>query len=1818
MPSRRPYFDKSIADLEKLVEQGRNDLKLLDLVLGELKHRDTDRAERLRIRVANEKRNLAAGNARSPAPMCATQIELPPVMSHSKLPGNEASAAAPMNRAQVRAMLRNAPRRGTSEPDCPHGGATTVSTGMAERVLDQPQIVAPLEDDVGSASGRHASEPTSPVVVARMKDLIDYVISVEKDKLKIVTNVADHRAFNRSSVQLNDLPAVHLNVVDGDEVAWLKVERLAKESPPAPADDVLRAWIILFDDPTKRPCLRQALSRSECREVKIELNPEQSSLPLRDYGNRDAVESGLQIYIDERWSAWSEREGPRRETMALYGSLFALQAALSAPDGTPQELVCGIGYAGLSRGGRRLSYPLLTVPLDIELDHQSHVISVVPREEVAPSIEADPLDVLELQQVDAWRKDARRQLEALEDIALSPFAPETYEAILRQAAAILDPQARYLEAENELASPPEPGPDLIVSNAFGFFQRERRATQLMADLLAFRALLEAGDVPLEIPGAIAAMFTDPSAEIADEDFPTFRGINSIPGVTSSDGASADLFFPKPFNSEQVQIAQRLAVRDGVVVQGPPGTGKTHTIANIISHYLASGKRVLVTSQKTPALQVLQGQLPGPIRPLAVSLLDSDREGLRQFRASVDLIAERLQGLRRSEIDAEISSLESRIDGLHRTLASVDHQIDELGRRALEPLVLDDHVLAPVEAAKEVLAAGDDALWLEDAITAQPIHAPLFTDQDVASCRAARIALGDSLAYFGKPLPSIDLFNDCEAIVATHSDLAKAAAIKREINSGELWSLREETAEGLSLAARLHERLTAWTARRDELGKERPTWDRALEELLADPSDPLLLALTAMGGDARALAEDHAWLIARPVEFPSDATSDPRFMAAIADLEDGGSGLGGIAGLFARGTKRALSEVRLRGKAPQSSEDWQTVHRHIRSVESAARFTAGWNHACAGTEVPLLVSKGPAAAREALRVLDRLEALSVLHSEARSLTDELRGLFPAWRERIERGGDVKAMLRCLKLHLDRARLTEAETVKRDLLLRLSNHRSGIHEDARIFVTALGNQEMSDAACREEAIALSARIDQLHELKPHFDELERVSDKVASSGAPIWAERMRSAIAIGEDPWCPSDWRRRWRLRQLASWLDATQSLDAFRTLHSERQKAEGDLSRAYTRLIEQRTWRELKRQASPAVMTALSAYAVAVGRIGKGTGKSANRHRKTARRAADEVKGVLPCWIMPHHRVSESLPAELGVFDLVIVDEASQSTLAALPALFRARQILVVGDDKQVSPDNVGLAMDQANARAARFLTSQVSLFQAPMREEASLYDLASVIFGGDNLMLREHFRCAAPIIEFSKRQFYRSELRPLRLSKSSERLDPVLVDVRVTDGYRKGKINPPEADFIVSELRRMGSDPAFDGRTFGVTTLLGTEQAALIYNRIEAALGIPFIEKHQLRVGDPSAFQGDERDIMFLSMVVTAGNATALSGIGYEQRFNVAASRARERMILVRSIELDELSPRDALRRALLEHFRSPFPADATDMQEARERCESDFEREMFDHLAARGYSVDTQVKVGSHRIDMVVEGEDDRRLAIECDGDRYHGPEQWPADIARQRTLERAGWRIWRCFASRFVREREAVTDELIGLLSALDIRPRSSTERSRIHTELRVWRSDDADENIQPIEDVPGGAAVLSSAEADKADRPIEAPDAHRDATVSVGFEQVTHIEEPIRLSDLPVRDDTAPAKRVTEADVQAAIIDLLQDGNVWTNAQLKQTLGRTLPLSPADRQRSASRPAEEKWEELVNNALTRSGRSNSLYARGLVRNVGFGKHQLASSEE
>ena len=474
--------------------------------------------------------------------------------------------------------------------------------------------------------------------------------------------------------------------------------------------------------------------------------------------------------------------------------------------------------------------------------------------------------------------------------------------------------------------------------------------------------------------------------------------------------------------------------------------------------------------------------------------------------------------------------------------------------------------------------------------------------------------------------------------------------------------------------------------------------------------------------------------------------------------------------------------------------------------------------------------------------------------------------------------------------------------------------------------------------------------------------------------------------------------------------------------------------------------------SAAIKAALVEFVRALARIGRGTGKTAWMHRRTARDAMERCYGAVPCWIMPTWRVAEQLPAELGAVDLVIIDEASQSDVTELPALLRGKKILVVGDDRQVSPTAPFVTQEKIGQLRHHYLGDMP--FKSLLEPGESIYDLMRAVFPNERLMLKEHFRCVEPIIRFSM-QFYPETMLPLRIPAAHERLDPPLIDIYAPHGTRgrRKKINEVEADIIVEEIAALTARAAMRERTIGVISLIGAEQAEHIRTRLSEKIGEELMQRHSILCGDSATFQGSERDIVYLSMVADSANKTALTMLRYEQRFNVAVSRARDRVVLVRSVKREELNPND-LKARLIAHFENPMP-EMEEIEDALSVCESKFERDLMQRLLERGYRVQGQVGSIGYRIDFVVEGADRRRLAVECDGDRYHGPEQWRQDMRRQRVLERVGWRFWRCFASSFYRDPDGVVSDLVEMLTRMGIQPMGKDDSARAQrrfTEHRI----------------------------------------------------------------------------------------------------------------------------------------------------------------------
>lgn len=1529
---------------------------------------------------------------------------------------------------------------------------------------------------------------------SRLISIVEYAQQSARMKASPVASVASHDLFTLWEHEAQERPGVTVNP-DGaseDDERWLLIQRLQQSSPPAIKNALLKPWVELTPSPHTVPKVRQlvtgqdliaagthrksnqagGLTRGE--KNLAEMDPERV-VKLSEYENASQVELEFSIYQLQEWNPWAEREKAIRQTIALYSKLFTLRQQLE--DGIVEktlELAWGVGIGVWENSGAKVVYPLVTRLVELSLDEKTGALEIRPRDG-QPRLELDWYASVDNQGVAAIEKTGKEFFQSAVQ-TLSPFDRGSFEPLLRSAVTHLDPNGLYRpdHISPEDRSVPKIQPNLIVTDTWVLFARPRSTNLFIQDLERFKECLVT-DQGVVLPRAVCAVVTDPATTNEEVQLPEFRGVSmsgewgqsvGIDSSTPDRKKVKDLFFPKPFNDEQVRIVQLLEVDDGVVVQGPPGTGKTHTIANVIAHYLANGKRVLVTSMKDPALGVLRDQLPEDIRPLAISLLSTELDGMKQFEHAIHKIASEVQSIDRTATARQITHLETSIDALHGQMARLDYEITRWAKTNLEPIDLDEERIDPQDAAREVVQGEGQYEWLEDKLDTSAKFKPILQNEDIIRLREARRVLGQDIIYLGALLPLHHEFPESQLLLQVHQDLGQFEILKKKVDIGQVPRMIDSSHETIAEATVLLADIEAVDSKRKAIASANRTWvETVRNQIVRGHNTEAFQMLSALGRDLTKEKEMQREFYKRPVSLPSGFESDPDLTLAVENLALGQSPFG-IMGVFGRGAqKELLRQVGVLEKTQlQEPEDWCHVQRFLEHRRRLRQLAVQWNALAHESGLDALPGTEPEYGLAALQQYRLFEMLVDLVSAEKSVSARAEKLFPSFEPAQRVLWDVNAtrlLTDALQHHITKNRLSIVWATK-EQFQRVLQDKTGpiVAELRRFLVQTLGNSSVGDAQVQAQWSELMTELARVQGLSNSLAIVDEITDQMVENGAPLWAAQCRVPSTGASDPCLPDNWRMAWRLRRLATYLDAIDARDAFKRLTKERSSLMNTLARAYEETVSKRTWLKLAENASPSIRAALAAYLTAIRKIGKGTrgAKRAVRFRRDARDAAAAANPAVPCWIMPHYRISESLPPELGCFHLVIIDEASQSDLAALPALLRAQKVLIVGDDKQVSPEGVGLEEEKVRHLMDRFLRDQVPAYRPQLSPDRSLYDLFKVVFARSAVMLKEHFRCVPAIIEYSKREFYNHELRPLRIPRSTERIDPPLVDVLVEDGFRSsGEINRPEAEFILHEIQRLVRDERMARRSIGVVSLLGDKQALYIWEQLTECLGPELMRRHRIACGDARTFQGKERDVMFLSMVSAANDrGAALSRDTFAQRFNVAASRARDRMYLVRSLELDQLSDKDTLRRGLISHFSTPFHQDDETVKDLRARCESPFECEVYDELTRRGYRVIPQVKVGSYRIDMVVEGANDERLAIECDGDRYHGTDKWADDIRRQRILERAGWMFWRCFASTYIRRSAMVLQDLLSTLQERGIEPLSGENIPRsVHCDSRRVRA-------------------------------------------------------------------------------------------------------------------------------------------------------------------
>jgi very-short-patch-repair endonuclease/superfamily I DNA/RNA helicase len=715
-------------------------------------------------------------------------------------------------------------------------------------------------------------------------------------------------------------------------------------------------------------------------------------------------------------------------------------------------------------------------------------------------------------------------------------------------------------------------------------------------------------------------------------------------------------------------------------------------------------------------------------------------------------------------------------------------------------------------------------------------------------------------------------------------------------------------------------------------------------------------------------------------------------------------------------------------------------------EKRRELRALWTQVVGAAAFDVSTHETPEAA--AATYADRIEAcLSWYERRFQSAIDELvevgfewdefqRALPPNTAEYGQLDRLVNGVLGMLQVdarleYKRRRNLEIAEEIEalRDLIAS----RCSAYDDKRfgdILASAVERGSVSDyAACYEELSRLAALDASYQRYRVLLSHLEPC--------APDWA----AAVARGTEPsrsYAGAEEAYLWK--QFDQEL-AERSEKSIPALQREIEVLSKRFRRITSDVAERLAWNGICGRTNDAQQAALTRYLLAIKQFGAGKGILAGKFAALAQTEMEASQGAVPVWVMPLNRVYDTYRTP-GAFDVVILDEASQADIYALLVTCLGKEIIVVGDDQQVTPERPGVEL----AQVAQLIEN--SLQGIPGKdlfiEESSIFDFARTAFGTP-VRLTEHFRCLEPIIRFSNNLSYNGDIKPLR-DGSEVAIRPATVAVSVPTGIAANDANEEEAKVLASLLCAMIEQSEYKNATFGVIALRGTKQALVVEQILRRYLEPRVIDERRIRCGSPPQFQGDERDVMLLSVIDSPnenGRVTNRHTGPRDQtkkRYNVAASRARDQMWVCYSMDPNRLDPTD-LRRRLILHAANP---DGTEIrkQAASERAESEFEKLVQARLIDAGYCVLPQHRVGSYRIDMLVT-DGVRSLAVECDGDRYHTQDTLAADVARQMILERCGYRFERIRGTAFFRNPEKAMQPTLDRLQRMGMLGAKPDER-------------------------------------------------------------------------------------------------------------------------------------------------------------------------------
>ena len=1287
-----------------------------------------------------------------------------------------------------------------------------------------------------------------------------------------------------------------------------------------------------------------------------------------------------------QWVTWKEKRVKKRQTQKFYNYLFQLMQEIK-DGGAPLELMLGSGILQYETTSA-IYYPILTMKLEITFDADRGVAMILPSTQ-GGTLELETLSSIKLannQEILNLRQQIRAEL-------LNLFDVKKHETWLKQFIHLMHPSAVFTTDESAHYASNVP----VMLQRQVLYVRQTSDALLKEDLRQTIQYVEEGN---KIPKTIQAILQSDTSTVEPHESREWEQL------------AKSLLLPLHANEEQRDIVKRLSTNIAVTVQGPPGTGKSHTIANLISHLLANGKRVLVTSEKDKALRVLMEKIPSEILPLCMTYLGGDRQALEHLERSVRHISQGLTEHDQKSLEKEIHSLNHQLEMIRRQMSLTKRNIIKFMELDSKTISYHEQMYQPYELTGLLNTTYQQYRWFTDKIDMSD-DVPL-SDEEFVWLWELKCELSneyETLLQYEWP----DM-NQLPRVEQYESLLHQKAVLQRELQAMQVAPLKLKQQIPTHVLASLKEKVEEAHHQLKQL--ERHEYRDIFKQCLSSETQYQRFTAAYEKFDAilydlnecdKSLLQDE--IVCEFLDHPQMLTFLKQAHEKVCDKKL----LTSMYLSFNREFKQFYETTRINDKKLANVEDIKKLKRHMERHQLLKTFKRTWQH-----ELPSMVLADHVHTAMLYQMMKQFRFALYGATMLYDLNEELRQYEIMTHDLTERDvWRLEILQQQLSATYYEREVNQSEQSYTQLIssyetLLLSK---AFHPSVKSLYEALQSRDLF--AYKQAYQTLK----HLNEIKTKGEQFNAYLSRLKVK-APQFAQFIETRV--GKKQPIPGTFQDIFMYGKLNTYILLLNDCDVT-ALEQKLTDLELEEKKVILTLIEKMTWYQLIKNITPQQDRALQIWMQQMKQLGKGSGKQAEMLKKMSRSQMEKCQHAIPVWIMPTKEALETFKVNPDLFDVVIIDESSQSNILSLPLFMRAKRAVIVGDEQQISPVVPGIKESLVQELYSRYLNRDLELESFDL--ETSIYDIALQVFSSKGkLMLKEHFRSVPEIISFSNEKFYHHEMMPLKLPTNPKNQKQPIIAVYIEQAMRdERKVNVQEAERIIMHIQEMVADRAYDNQTMGVISLLGSEQARYIQRRLIETIGEKEMINRHLICGDAYSFQGDERDIMFLSLVVAPNmRYNALNQKMYRQRFNVSATRAKVQMRLYHSVKLEELS-KDDLRYDLVQYFYHPTPS--LDFKE--KACKTQFERDVKTYFESLGYLVYPSVKIGKYEVDLVIQSEF-KRIGLSCDGDLVLTPAMIEQELTRQRTLKRSGWEFARLRATAFYQNKEQAIEFIVQQLEA------------------------------------------------------------------------------------------------------------------------------------------------------------------------------------------